>query len=230
MLTARRTDRLELLATELRAATGAIVKVIGCDLEAPDAPELLLQAIGAEGIALDTLVNNAGFGLRGPFAALPADRQMAMIDLNVNALTALCRLVLPGLIERRAGGILNVASTAAFQPGPHMAVYYATKAYVLSLSEALHEEAKPWGVTVTALCPGPTATEFSSVADLMAVKAFDLGTMSAAEVAHAGYEGYRAGRALVIPGRRNKLLAFGSRLVPRIVARRVVGKLHGPKS
>ncbi len=130
------------------------------------------------GIAVHTLVNNAGFGLRGYFEGLPHEKQLAMIDLNVTALTSLCRLMLPGMIERRQGGILNVASLAAFQAGPYMAVYYATKAFVLSLSEALHDEAKPHGVTVTALCPGPTESEFSDTAGLKDSRLFEAGVMS----------------------------------------------------
>jgi short-subunit dehydrogenase len=226
VLTARRRDRLEALAGELRGR-GGHVEVVQSDLADPAGPGALAHEIEARGIALHTLVNNAGFGLRGRFATLPFERQIGMVELNVVALTKLCGLVLPGLVARRAGGILNVASTAAFQAGPNMAVYYATKAYVLSRSEALHEEAKPHGVTVTALCPGPTATEFAEHADLEMSRLFKFGAMSAADVARAGVEGYEAGKAVVIPGLSNRLAAWGAQLAPRAFARRIAGKLQG---
>ena len=227
VLAARRRDRMEALAGELRSARVA-VEIVATDLEDPAAPAAMFEAVEGRGIALHTLVNNAGFGLRGRFAALPLDRQMAMIALNVTALTRLCRLFLPRLIERRRGGILNVASTAAFQAGPNMAVYYATKAFVLSLSEALHEEAKPHGVVVTALCPGPTPTEFQARADMPLTKLLRLGAMSPAEVARIGVEGYEAGKAIVIPGLPNRLGAWGAQhLAPRALSRRVAGNLQG---
>jgi short-subunit dehydrogenase len=226
VLTARRRERLDALASELRGG-GAHVEVIASDLGDPAAPERLIAEIDALGIVLHTLVNNAGFGLRGKFATLPYERQMAMVELNVTALTKLCGLVLPRLIARRAGGILNVASTAAFQAGPNMAVYYATKAYVLSLTEALHEEAKPHGVAVTALCPGPTATEFAQHADLEMSRLFKFGAMAADEVARSGVDGYEAGKAVVIPGTTNRLGAWGAQLAPRAFVRRLAGKLQG---
>jgi short-subunit dehydrogenase len=226
VLTARRRERLEALASELRGG-GAHVEVIASDLTDPAAPARLIQEVDALGIVLHTLVNNAGFGLRGKFATLPYERQMAMVELNVTALTRLCGLVLPRLVARRAGGMLNVASTAAFQAGPNMAVYYATKAYVLSLSEALHEEAKPHGVTVTALCPGPTATEFAQHADLEMSRLFKFGAMAPDEVARAGVDGYEAGKAVVIPGTTNRLGAWGAQLAPRAVVRRIAGRLQG---
>jgi uncharacterized protein len=226
VLTARRRERLDALAGELRGV-GAHVEVVATDLGAPDAPRRLVEEVDALGIVLHTLVNNAGFGLRGKFATLPYERQIAMVELNVTALTKLCGLVLPRLMARRGGGILNVASTAAFQAGPNMAVYYATKAYVLSLSEALHEEAKPHGVTVTALCPGPTATEFAGHADLEMSRLFKFGAMPADEVARAGVDGYEAGKAVVIPGTTNRLGAWGAQLAPRAFVRRIAGKLQG---
>ena len=226
VLTARRGDRLEALAGELRGR-GAAVEVVVADLADAGALERLVAEIEARGLPLHTLVNNAGFGLRGRFATLPYERQIAMVELNVTALTKLTRLFLPGLIARGRGGVLNVASTAAFQAGPNMAVYYATKAYVLSLSEALHEEAKPHGVTVTALCPGPTATEFAKTADVEMTRLFRFGAMSAVEVARAGVAGYEAGRAVVVPGLTNRIGALAAQLGPRAVARRIAGKLQG---
>lgn len=226
IVTARRHERLEALAGEIQKAHGVPVEIMALDLEDREAPQDLAEMLRDRGIAVHTLVNNAGFGLRGNFATLPHERQLAMIDLNVAALTALCRLLLPGMIERRRGGILNVASTAAFQAGPHMAVYYATKAFVLSLSEALHEEAKPHGVTVTALCPGPTESEFSATADLEHSKLFRRGAMSSAEVACLGVEGYEAGQAIVVAGRANWLGTLGAKILPRAMVRRIAGTLQ----
>ncbi len=226
VITARRHERLEALAGDIQETHRIPVEVMALDLEDREAPQDLVEMLRDRGIQAHTLVNNAGFGLRGTFATLPFERQVAMIDLNVTALTALCRLMLPGMLERGRGGILNVASTAAFQAGPHIAVYYATKAYVLSLSEALHEEAKPRGVTVTALCPGPTESEFSATADLENSKLFNRSVMSAAEVARIGIDGYEAGRAIVIPGASNRLGALGAKFLPRAVIRKIAGSLQ----
>ena len=184
VLAARREDRLEALAAELGNA-----RAVATDLAEPGSTGRLMADIEAAGEHVELLVNNAGFGLKGRFAGLDAARQRQMIDLNIGALTDLCRAVAPGMIERKAGGILNVASTAAFQPGPGMAVYFATKAYVLSFTEALHEELKPHGIHVTALCPGPTRTEFGAVAGFGDNGAFDRYSADAASVVRAGLEG-----------------------------------------
>jgi short-subunit dehydrogenase len=148
-----------------------------------------------------------------------------MIDLNVATLTDLCRAVAPGMIKRKSGGILNVASTAAFQPGPKMAVYFATKAFVLSLSEALHEELKPHGVRVSCLCPGPTRTEFGDVAGFGGNGLFDRVAMDAPGVVKAGLETLAKNKAVVVPGLVNKLGAFSGRLVPRAVTRKIAGSI-----
>jgi short-subunit dehydrogenase len=227
VLTARRHERLEGLSAEIRQSHGVPVEIVALDLEDREAPRDLHEMLQERGIAVHTLVNNAGFGLRGYFASLPHEKQLAMIDLNVMALTSLCRLMLPGMIERRRGGILNVASIAAFQAGPYMTVYYATKAFVLSLSEALHDEAKPHGVIVTALCPGPTESEFSETAGLKDSRLFHAGAMSSSEVARIGVEGYEAGRAIVIPGAKNRVGAIGSKFAPRFLSRRIAGLLQG---
>lgn len=227
VLVARREERLQALAAEIAAARPVPIEIVTLDLEDPAAPADLVETLAGKGIVVHTLVNNAGFGLRGRFATLPFERQMAMVELNVTALTRLCRLVLPGLIERRSGGIVNVASTAAFQAGPFMAVYYATKAYVLSLSEALHEEARPHGVVVTALCPGPTATEFASKADMEMTRIFKYGAMTSDIVAKAGLDGYEAGRAIVIPGVPNRLGSVAAKLFPRWLTRKAAGRMQG---
>ena len=160
-LAARRRDRMQALANEL----GGDVHIFEADLSKTGSAASLIAAVEAQGLSVGTLINNAGFGLAGKFADRPLATFSEMIDLNVRTLTELCHLVLPAMRGRGQGAILNIASTAAFQPGPNMAVYYATKAYVLSFTEALHHELKGTGIRVSALCPGPTHSEFSDVAD-----------------------------------------------------------------
>ena len=219
-LVARRRDRLEALAAEL----GGEVHVFAADLAAPGAVARLFAQVEAKGLTIDTLINNAGFGLVGRFADLPRDRQRGMIDLNVGALAELTHLVLPGMRARARGGILNVASTAAFQAGPGFGVYFATKAFVLSFTEALHQELKGSGVRVTALCPGPTATEFGAVAGATSAR-FDRFSTDAADVVRAGLKGLDRNRAIVIPGVMNKVTAQSSRFLPRALMRRIVAGL-----
>ena len=227
VLVARRGDRLEALAAELRAAHGVPARALAADLADPAAPARIHAEIAAAGGRVDALVNNAGFGLRGDFAALDEAEQMAMLQVNVLALARLTRRFLPAMVERRAGGVLNVASTAAFQPGPRMAVYYASKAFVLSFSEALWSELAGTGVAVTALCPGPTATGFQSRAGLERSRLFrDLRVMDAAAVARAGYRGFRAGRRVVIPGLANRVGAALARLAPGGLVLRLVRALN----
>jgi hypothetical protein len=222
LLVARRRDRLEALAAEL----GGDVQVIAADLSEAAAAERLMAEVDRLGLTVETLINNAGFGLVGRFAALPRERQREMIDLNVATLTDLTHLVLPAMLERRRGAILNVASTAAFQPGPHFAVYFATKAYVLSFTEALHQELKGSGIRVSALCPGPTATEFGEVAGYKGAN-FNRFSADAASVVRAGLAGLARNRAVVVPGAMNKLTAQSSRLIPRAAMRRIVARLKG---
>ena len=219
-LVARRRDRLEALQQTL----GGDVHILEADLSRPGAGASLVEQLGAEGLEVATLINNAGFGLSGRFEAQDWARQAEMIDLNVRALTELCRAVLPAMRARGSGAILNVASTAAFQPGPNMAVYYATKAYVLSLTEALYEELKGSGIRVTALCPGPTDTEFFDVAE---VRGGPLRRMAgdAASVVRDGLAGLDRGKAVVIPGARNKVGAQVHRFLPRAAMRRIIARL-----
>ena len=220
VLAARRADRLEALASELGNA-----RSVAIDLSAPDAAAKLMADLHAAGEQVELLVNNAGFGLGGGFAELDSARQRQMIDLNIGTLTDLCRAVAPGMIERRSGGILNVASTAAFQPGPGMAVYFATKAYVLSFTEALHEELRPHGVRVSALCPGPTRTEFGEVAGFQGGKMFDRAAMNSDTVVKIGLRGLDRNKAIVIPGFFNFLLAEANRFAPRWISRRIAGSI-----
>lgn len=219
VLVARRRERLEALARRL----GGDVHVLPADLSQPGAGASLIVQVEAEGLEVATLINNAGFGLAGRFEAQPPERQLEMIDLNIRALTELTRAVLPGMRARGRGGILNAASTAAFQPGPNMAVYYATKAYVLALTEALHQELKGSGIKVSALCPGPTATEFFDVAEVTGM----LRRMAADApgVVRAGLRGLDRNRAVVIPGLGNKAAAQAHRLLPRAAMRRVMARI-----
>jgi short-subunit dehydrogenase len=220
VLVARRKERLDSLAKELGNA-----RPVGMDLSADGSSERLLDNIEANGETVELVVNNAGFGLIGPFAKLDGARQREMIDLNVATLTELCRAVAPAMIGRNSGAILNVASTAAFQPGPKMAVYFATKAFVLSLSEALHEELKPHGIKVTCLCPGPTRTEFGDVAGFGGNVMFDKVAMDAREVVEAGLKGLDANEAVVVPGWINKVGAASTRFAPRSVVRKIAGSI-----
>jgi uncharacterized protein len=220
VLVARRKDRLEALAKEVGNA-----RTVAMDLAEPGAAGRLMADIESHGEGVDLLVNNAGFGLWGRFRELDPARQREMVDLNCGVLMELCRLAAPAMIERRHGFILNVASTAAFQPGPRIAVYFATKAFVLSFSEALHEELAPSGVHVTALCPGPTRTEFGEVAGFTPRGAFDRLAMDAAPVVRAGLKGLARNRAVVVPGVINRVGAFSPRLLPRALVRKVAGSL-----
>jgi short-subunit dehydrogenase len=220
VLAARRKERLDELATELGNA-----RAVAVDLSENDAAAKLMADVESNGETIDLLVNNAGFGLIGKFAELDAARLRQMIDLNVGVLTDLCRAAAPAMIERKSGGILNVASTAAFQPGPKMAVYFATKAFVLSLSEALHEELKPHGVKVSCLCPGPTRTEFGDGAGFGGNGLFDRVAMNAAEVVEAGLKGFDSNRAVVVTGLINKIGAASTRFAPRSVVRKIAGAI-----
>jgi short-subunit dehydrogenase len=220
VLVARREQLLASLADEI-AATGAPRPTVLCaDLSRIDAAHQIGEALTAGGLEPDIVVNNAGFGLLGPAAALDRGEQLAMIDLNVRALTDLSLAFIESL-ARYKGGILNVASVAAFMPGPGMAVYYATKAYVLSFSEALHQELAPKGVRVTALCPGPVPTEFQARAGIKAQKLGRLIVRSAGRVAEDGYKGLRDGARVVVPGFPNQAAAVLSSVLPRTLMMRM---------
>jgi len=219
-LAARRRDRMEKLAAEL----GGEVHVFAADLAKEGAAASLIAELEAEGLSVGTVINNAGFGLGGRFADRPLGKYSEMIELNIRALTELCHLVLPAMRARGKGGILNVASTAAFQPGPNMAVYYASKAYVLSFTEALHHELKGSGIHVSALCPGPTHSEFSDVADSHS-PTLERMKMPAAPVVAVGLKGLDRNKAVVIPGVKNKIGAQASRFLPRATMRGIIGRI-----
>ena len=220
VLAARRLERLEALAAELGNA-----RAVAIDLGEPGAAQRLMADIAANGEEVTCLINNAGFGLWGRFVTLDGHRHREMIDLNCGALVELAHAVLPAMLKRGDGAILNVASTAAFQPGPGMATYFATKAFVLSFSEALHEEMRGTGVRVTALCPGPTRTEFGDVAGFKGNGMFDKLSATSVDVVAAGLKALDANRAVAIPGLFNKMGAQGHRFVPRALLRRVTAAI-----
>ena len=214
VLLARREQLLTGLADAIAASGATRPTVLRADVSRIDAARRIGEALTAAGLEPEIVVNNAGFGLVGNAASLDRGKQLAMIDLNVLALTDLS-LAWADVLERRKGGILNVASVAAFLPGPGMAVYYATKAYVLSFSEALHQELAPKGVRVTALCPGPVPTEFQARAGVKAAQFPRALTRSAERVAEDGYRGLQEGRRVVVPGFANKLVTVLAPLLPR---------------
>ena len=219
-LVARSEEKLQSIAGELAARHGINTRVIAMDLAQADAPEQLFARVPA----CDVLVNNAGFATNDKFAEMDEQRMLEEMQLNIVTLTRLCRLYLPGMLARGDGKILNMASTAAFLPGPNMAVYYASKAYVLSLSEALAEEVRGTGVSVTVLCPGATDTGFQERAHVQSTLLFKLPMGNAAQVAKAGIEGMMRGKAVVVPGITNKLVAISPKLTPRSLLVKVSGK------
>jgi short-subunit dehydrogenase len=226
VLVARSADKLRQLASELEKAHGTRSLILATDLTEPGASAYVLDQTTRADIQVDVLVNNAGFGQYGMFAENDLEECLRQIQLNVTTLTHLTRLYLPAMIERKSGRILNVASTAAFQPGPLMAVYFATKAYVLSLSEALANELGGSGVTVTCLCPGPTATEFQKRANIAGIRLTRYGCMDARTVAEDGYRAVMAGKPLVISGFRNWLVAQSVRFSPRRLVTAIARKIQ----
>ncbi len=216
VLVARSADKLSQFADELQRQHQVLVKTIALDLSDAAAPKFLFDQLQRESVVLDVLVNNAGYGSFGEFTTMSMDDALGQIKLNITALTALTRLFVPGMVERRSGKIMNVASTAGFQPGPLMAVYYATKAYVISFSEALANELKPKGISVTCFCPGATETGFASRAGNDKTRLFQkFGAMDVKTVAADGYRGLMKGKTLVISGMKNWLVAESVRFAPR---------------
>jgi uncharacterized protein len=226
VLVARTADKLRQLASEFEKGHGTRSLILATDLTEPGASAYVLDQTTRADIQVDVLVNNAGFGQYGLFAENDLEECLRQIQLNVTTLTQLTRLYLPAMIERKSGRILNVASTAAFQPGPLMAVYYATKAYVLHFSEAIANELQGTGVTVTCLCPGPTATEFQKRANIAGIRLTKYGGMDARTVAEDGYRALMAGKPAVISGFRNWLVAQSVRFAPRRMATAVARKLQ----
>ena len=217
ILVARRRESLEPLVNELATTHGVRIVPVAQDLARPAAAAAVYEAATTAGLRVGCLVNNAGVGLYGAFTETPLAEELDMIQLNVTSLVHLTKLCLPDMVRRRRGRILNVASTAAFLPGPGMAVYYATKAFVLSFSEGIAEELRDSGVTVTALCPGPTRSGFQDKAKMQASRLMQFSFMDASDVAAAGYRGMQQGRRVVIPGVQNKIVPQLLRALPRRV-------------
>lgn len=228
ILLARNTEALEKLAGELRTKHNVEAVVLAADLSVPEAPGCIFSELQGRGVIVDVLVNNAGFGAHGLFADLPLRRQLAIIQVNLTALTELTGLFLPGMIARRRGGLLNVASVAGFVPGPGMAIYYATKAFVVSFTEALAAELAGKGLAVTAVCPGPTATSFGQTARFdFTAQTVRVPIMTAQKVAVLGHRAFRKGRVIAVTGMRNRLLIALAWLMPRGLVRAITRKFNG---
>jgi len=225
-IVARNQERLDATAADLRAS-GRTISTFACDLSLDGGAQALFDKVQAAGLRIDALVNNAGIATHGKFADIPTADELAMLHLNVVALTQLTKLYLPVMIARGSGNVLMVASTSAFQHGPYMAAYYATKSYVLSLAEALEVELRGTGVRITALCPGATHTGFTRRANMSGeTRLFRYNGMDPRRVALAGYRGMRSGRLIVVPGIINNLLAFVVRISPRKIVSRIAGWLN----
>ena len=223
VLAARNTDKLEAAAGKIEGKYGVSVKTISIDLGDSDSPQRLYDIISGDNVGIDYLVNNAGFGLGGEFADTDIERELDMIQVNVASVVHLTKLFLPPMLKRKQGRIMNVASTASFYPGPTSSIYYATKAFVLSFSEAIHEELRKTGVTVTALCPGPTHTNFAQRAGTRKSRLFRQGLVASSEdVARFGYAAMMKGQRVAVPGIGNKLLIQAERLTPRIIVTKAV--------
>lgn len=229
ILAARSADALKTAAEKLAAQYKISVTPIAKDLGVPGGGSALAKDIADKGLTVDVLVNNAGYGIAGGLDGSKADEQLGMVDLNIRALLELTQAYWPAMLKAKRGGVLNVASTAAFQPGPLMAVYYASKAFVLSFSEALWKEAEGTGVHVSCLCPGPTTSRFRERAGTDKTRLSQMGAaMSSMAVAKLGYRGFRKNKRVVVTGLRNKLLAGLGPFLPRRSLLRIVHNLQSP--
>lgn len=231
VLVARREDRLRGASDEIEAAHGVTAHVVPADLSEREARDALYTDVRERGIEVDYLVNNAGVGTQGKFTEIDLDRDLALVALNVVAPTHLAKLFARDMVDRGRGGVLNVTSTAAFQPGPYMSTYYASKAYALWFSQGLYEELRGDGVTVTALCSGPVATEFQERAEMtnVPIGRRDGGLirwLDPETVARVGYEGLADGKAVVVPGTANRVTRVAAKLLPSSVARRLAARVN----
>lgn len=226
VLTARNRPALDALSQKCQRDYNTHAEVLEADLSDPSSPQHIFDELSARSISIEILVNNAGLGTHGPFAEADWPSQMQMLQVNLVAATHLTRLFLPGMIQRGSGRILNVASMASFLPGPYMSIYYATKAFLLSHTVALAEELRATGVTITALCPGATQTDFQRRAGMQHARLFKNSPMDSLTVARAGYRGLMQGKTIVIPGLTNKLISLASRVFSRRRMARIAGKLN----
>ncbi|TSC57600.1 MAG: short-chain dehydrogenase/reductase SDR [Candidatus Peregrinibacteria bacterium Greene0416_62] len=229
VLVARNQERLQAVAKELQSKYNVAAHIIAIDLSVPNAATMLFKELQKRNIQVHTLVNNAGFGAYGLFHETSYEHEKQLLQVNITALTDLTKLLLPQMVQRKSGAILNIASTAAFQPGPLMAVYYASKAYVMNFSLALSEELKGTGISVTCLCPGPTKTGFEKNAHMGTSRLFQKRVMDAATVARIGYHALKTGRPLVVAGRLNAFGAFMTRFVPRMWAACIARQVQAPR-
>lgn len=226
VIVARREERLKEIAEELEAAHGVKVHVLAKDLSKPKAPEEIFSYVNKQKIQIDVLVNNAGFGKKEEFSKTDKDIHLEMVQVNITALTHLTKLFLTGILERGYGGILNVGSLAGFQPGPNLAVYFASKAYVLSFTEALAEEIENPNIKVSCFAPGPVRTEFGEKSKLDDSLLFKLSLMDSAPAVKAGYEGFRKGQIIVIPGIKQQVVPLLNRITPRFMLRKIAKRLN----
>jgi len=222
ILVARNTEALESLAKELRQAHQIEVRVLTADLSRPETPRRIFEELRSANISVDVLVNNAGFGANGAFAEIALPRQLEMLQVNITSLTELTGLFLPGMIQRKSGGILNVGSVAGFMPGPGMTVYFATKAFVLSFTEALAEELLGTGLNVSVLCPGATESNFSNVARGTKSRQIKTPKMTSEAVAILGHRAFRNGKVIAVTGIQNRIFVFLNRILPRALPRKLV--------
>lgn len=226
VLVARNKDKLTQFARELQEKNEVFIKILIYDLSTPSSARKIFDDVDKEGIEIDILINNAGFATHGEFISTDYDEELGEIEVNITALTLLTKLFLPQMKKRKAGKILNVASTAAFLPGPFMAVYYASKAYVLSFSESLQEELKGTGITLTILAPGPTKTGFASRANVEKSRIFSHGLLNPTMVAKLGYDGLMRGEYIIFPGLKNKLASIVGRVFPHSFLGKIIGRLQ----
>lgn len=226
VIVARSEEKLRDLAELIRSTYSVQATVVCSDLAKHDAVDHLCDELEQRSITIDNLVNNAGFGALGEFVKLSAERQTDMLMVNVVAMTRLTRRLLPAMLQRGMGGVLNVGSIAAYQAGPGMAVYYASKAYVLSFTEALHEELNGTGLRVTCLEPGPTTTGFGDDSGMSNLAMFNSQAMSAADVAEAGYRAFQKNSDVVIPGWKNRVMRTSAGFLPRFVTRKITARVH----
>ena len=225
ILIARNIDRLKKVESELNKYNVEI-KILSLDISKNYDIEKLFNYVEINNLNINTLINNAGIGTFGDFKEIEWEKEEALIDINIKSLTRLTKYFLPKIIGNKNGGILNVASTAAFCSGPRMATYYASKAYVLNLTEAIYEECKEYGIKVSCLCPGPVKTSFQSKAGINKSESAKKYLMDAEEVAKISYKEFKKGKLIIIPGIKNKLLVMGNKFLPRSISRKIIMKTN----